>query len=78
MMQLNSATYYHQPKISREDRERLDADLRDQVESVQTSHPSAGYRTVRQYLARLGIRVGERRLRRVMGKFGLKARIKRA
>ena len=77
-MQLNSATYYHQPKISREDRERLDADLRDQVERVQTIHPSAGYRTVRQYLARLGIRVGERRLRRVMGKFGLKARIKRA
>ena len=78
MMQLNSATYYHQPKVSREERERFDADLRDQVERVQASHPSAGYRTVRQYLARLGVRVGERRLRRVMGKFGLQARIKRA
>jgi len=78
MMQLNPATYYHQPKVSREERERFDADLRDQVERVQTSHPSAGYRTVRQYLGRLGVRVGERRLRRVMGKFGLQARIKRA
>lgn len=78
MMQLNSATYYHQPKVSREERERFDADLRDKIERVQMSHPSAGYRTVRQYLARLGVRVGERRLRRVMNKFDLKARIKRA
>lgn len=78
MMKLNAATYYHQPNISREDRERFDADLRDHVERVQTSHPSAGYRTVRQYLGRLGVRVGERRLRRVMSKFGLQARIKRA
>jgi transposase InsO family protein len=78
MMQLNSATYYHKPKVTREERERSDADLRDQVESVQVVHPRAGYRTVRQYLARQGLRVGERRLRRVMNKFGLKARIKRA
>jgi putative transposase len=78
MMQLNSATYYHKPKVTREERERSDADLRGQVESVQVVHPRAGYRTVRQYLARQGVRVGERRLRRVMTKFGLKARIKRA
>lgn len=78
MMQLNPGTYYHRPKISREERERLDADLRGQVEQVQMGFPSAGYRTVRQYLSRQGIRVGERRLRRVMNKFGLKARIKRA
>jgi putative transposase len=78
MMQLNSATYYHKPKVTREERERSDADLRDQVENVQVVHPRAGYRTVRQYLARQGLRVGERRLRRVMNKFGLKARVKRA
>ncbi len=78
MMSLTSATYYHKPKVSREVRERFDADLRDQVERVQLVHPRAGYRTVRQYLHRLGVRVGERRLRRVMGKFGLRARIKRA
>lgn len=78
MMQLNPGTYYHRPKISREECERLDADLRGQVEHVQMGFPSAGYRTVRQYLFRQGIRVGERRLRRVMNKFGLKARIKRA
>jgi transposase InsO family protein len=77
-MQLNSATYYHKPKVTREERERSDADLRDEVESVQVVHPRAGYRTVRQYLARQGLYVGERRLRRVMNKFGLKARIKRA
>jgi hypothetical protein len=31
MMQLNAATYYHQPKVSREERERFDANLRDQA-----------------------------------------------
>lgn len=78
MMALNSATYYYKPKVSREERERFDADLRGQVESIQLVHPRAGYRMVKQYLSRLGVRVGERRLRRVMSKFGLQARIKRA
>lgn len=78
MIELNCATFYYRPKVSRADRERYDADLRDQVERVQMVHPRSGYRTVRQYLMRAGVRVGERRLRRVMNKFGLRARIKRA
>ena len=56
----------------------MDADLRDQVQRVQLVHPRAGYRTVRQYIYLLGIRVGECGLRRVMGKFGLQACLKRA
>lgn len=78
MISLNTATYYHKPKVSRAERERLDAELRDQVERVQCEYPRAGYRMVRQYLIRLGVRVGERRLRRIMRQFGLQARIKRA
>lgn len=78
MISLNAATYYHKPKISRVERERFDADLRDQVERVQVEHPRAGYRMVLGYLREVGVRVGERRLRRVMKQFGLQARIKRA
>jgi transposase InsO family protein len=78
MISLNVATYYHKPKVSRAEREKFDADLRDQVERVQVEHPRAGYRMVLGYLRELGVRVGERRLRRVMREFGLQARIKRA
>jgi transposase InsO family protein len=78
MISLNTATYYHKPKASRAEREKFDADLRDQVERVQVDHPRAGYRMVLGYLRELGVRVGERRLRRVMRQFGLQARIKRA
>jgi putative transposase len=78
MMNLSPSSYYYKPKVSREQRERQDANLRDQIEDVQSEFPQSGYRTVRIYLGRLGIRVGERRIRRVMKKFSLRARIKRA
>jgi transposase InsO family protein len=78
MIELSTATYYHRPKISRAEREQFDADLRDHVERVQLDHPRAGYRMVLGYLRRLGVQVGERRLRRVMRQFGLQARLKRA
>jgi transposase InsO family protein len=78
MIGLNTATYYHRPVVSRAEREKFDADLRDQIERVQLEHPRAGYRMVLGYLRRLGVRVGERRIRRVMRQFGLQARIKKA
>lgn len=78
MIALAPSTYYHCPKVSREQRERADAELRDAIERVQSEFPRAGYRTVQVYLRRGGIRVGERRLRRVMKRFSLHAQIKRA
>jgi len=78
MIGLSLSTYYYQPKVDRAVREREDADLRDHIEQVQSEFPCAGYRTVQVYLRRRGIRVGERRLRRVMKRFSLKAEIKRA
>ncbi len=79
MIGLAPSTYYARPKLAREDRERQDADLRDQVERVQIEHSTqAGYRFVLRYLKRQGIDVGERKLRRVMKKYDLHARIKRA
>jgi len=77
-MELSPSTFYYEPKVSREERERQDADLRDRVELVQTTHPKSGYRTMIHYLNRSGIRVGERKIRRIMKKYDLHARIKRA
>lgn len=78
MIGLAPSTYYHQPKRSREAREREDAELRDAIEAVQTDFPKAGYRTVQVYLRRRGQPVGERRIRRIMRKFSLQAEIERA
>jgi len=75
---LSSSTFYYQPKISHEEREKQDTDLLDRVERVQMEHPRSGYRTMLHYLRRGGIRVGERKLRRIMKKYDLQARIKRA
>jgi putative transposase len=75
---LSSSSFYYETKVSREEREKQDADLRDKVESVQSEHPKSGYRTMIHYLKRSGVRVGERKLRRIMKKYDLHFRIKRA
>lgn len=78
MMVLSPSTFYYQPQVPREERERQDTDLRARVERVHAEHPRSGYRTMLQYLNRAGICVGERKLRRVMKKYDLQARIRRA
>mgnify|MGYP002364502348 CR=1 FL=1 len=77
-MKLSPSSFYYKPKVPREVREKRDADLRDAIESVRAQHPRTGYRTLLQYLSRAEIRVGERRLRRVMQKYSLQAKIRRA
>lgn len=78
MMNLSPSTYYYRPKVSRAERDARDADLRDQIEAIQSVFPKAGYRVVREHFLREGQRVNHKRLRRVMGKYGLKIQIKRA
>lgn len=78
MMELSPSTYYYKPARCREEREKEDAELRDQIELVQTEHPRAGYRPMIHYLKRAGISVGERKIRRIMKKYDLHARIRRA
>src|SRR5690606_35271032 len=41
-------------------------------------HPKSGYRTMIHYLKTSGVRVGERNLRRIMKRYDLQARIRRA
>lgn len=78
MIGLSSSTYYAKPKIPREQRERQDADLRDQIERVQTELSPTGYRSVLRYLRRQGNTAGERKIRRIMKKYALHAKLKRA
>jgi len=74
MMNLSTAAYYADPKISRAEQEEKDADLRDAIERVRVDFPRAGYRPLMRYLGRNGIKVGETRLRRVLEKFELQIR----
>jgi transposase InsO family protein len=74
MMNLSTATYYSDPKISRADQEEKDADLRGEIELVRVEFPKAGYRPLMHYLKRKGVDIGETRLRRVIEKFELQIR----
>lgn len=78
MIGLSSSTYYAKPKTPREQRERADAELRDQIERVQAELTPTGYRSVLRYLRRQGNTAGERKIRRIMQKYGLHAKLKRA
>ncbi len=67
MIGLSSSAFYYAPLVSREEREKQDADLRDQIERIQTVHSQSGYRTMLHYLRRNGVQgVGERKLRRII------------
>lgn len=78
MSGLSASSFYYSPKVPREKREQDDAIYRSLIEKVQEEFPASGYRTVQEYLQRSGIKIGERKLRRIMGKFGLWAEVKKA
>jgi len=78
MIELSPSTFYYKPTQDRVEREKQDADLRDKIEEVHEEFPKAGYRMMQEYLFRKGVKVGERKLRRVMRENGIFAEIKRA
>jgi len=77
MIGLSLSSYYYTPKVARVERDQRDAELRDRIEQIQGEFPRAGYRIVRAHLLRWGIRVNGKRIRRVMGRYGLQARVRR-
>jgi len=78
MIGLSESTYYYQPKVPREDREKADADLRDKIESLQANYSCWGYRTLKAQLFRhYGLQVNGKRILRVMRKYDLFRQIKR-
>ena len=77
-MGISTSTYYYRPKISRAERDRRDADLRDKIEHVQISYSCYGYRTIKHQLERsYGLVVNPKKLLRVMRKHNLFRHIKR-
>ena len=72
-MKISTSTYYYKPKKNRAVRDFHDAQLRDEIEEIQTDFPYAGYRTVQTYLfRRKGRLYNGKKIRRIMNKFGLK------
>jgi transposase InsO family protein len=79
MIQISTSTYYYKPKKSRAERDKADADLRDKMEQIQIIFPKSGYRTMKEYLERdFELTINHKKIRRIMGKYGLMAEIKRA
>jgi putative transposase len=76
-MNLAESTYYADPKVSRKERDEMDADIRGKVEQIRVEFPRTGYRMLLHHLKRQGVKIGERKLRRILSKFELQFRHKR-
>ena len=77
-MGISTSTYYYRPKISRAERDKRDADLRDKIEHVQIEYSCYGYRTIKHQLERAyGLVVNAKKLLRIMRKHNLFRHIKR-
>lgn len=73
---LAPSSYYYKPTRSEVERAQADADVRDLIEEVQTEFPFYGYRRLHEWLERKrGTTINEKRLLRIMKKYGLKALI---
>lgn len=78
MIGLPVSTYYYRPKVDVVEKAILDCDLRDRIELIQVEFPGYGYRRIRVHMAREGLVVNGKRIRRVMREYGLLAEVKRA
>jgi transposase InsO family protein len=68
-----SSTFYYKPdKQHRKRRDDEDETLRQQIERIHEEFPGYGYRRLTRALKRRGLNVNEKRVRRVMRKFGLR------
>ena len=72
MTGLASSTFYYQPKTDVSEKERRDAELRDQIEAIQAEFSGYGYRRVQRELERRSQKVNAKRIRRVMSENGLR------
>jgi putative transposase len=78
-MNISTSTFYYKPKKSRAVRDFNDAQLRDEIEIIQEFFPNSGYRTMQTYLFQRHHRwYNGKKIRRIMHKYGLTAKIKRA
>ena len=70
-MSLPKSTYYHHQKPRPMSREAADLALKALIDQIHLEFPTYGYRRLKRHLLRAGHRVNDKRLRRVMKKYGL-------
>jgi len=70
-MKLASSSYYYKPKTNSNRQSGSDAELRDHIERIQGEFSGYGYRRLGKQLGREGIRVNDKRIRRVQRKYQL-------
>jgi putative transposase len=70
-MKLASSSYYYKAKCDVAGQARSDAELRDHIERIQGEFSGYGYRRLGRQLRREGIRVNDKRIRRVQRKYQL-------
>lgn len=68
------STYYSDPKVIRLEQEEWEADVRGKIEQIRVELPRTGYRPLLRHLKRAGVKIGERKLRKVIQKFELQIR----
>jgi putative transposase len=71
MMGLPRSTYYSALKSLPEVQEQKDLALKDQIEQVRLTFPCYGYRMLHRHFLREGLRINDKRIRRVVRKYGL-------
>lgn len=76
-MKISTSTYYADPKVTRADKEEFEADIRGKIEDIRSSMKGAGYRQLLGQLKRSGIKIGERKLRRIIKENQLQIRPKK-
>ena len=74
MMNLPASTYYHDDKTTRAEKEEQDANIRGKIEQLRVEFPRAGYRPLLHLMRKNGVKIGERKLRRIIRKFDLQIR----
>jgi putative transposase len=72
ILKLPPSTYYHHQKTGPSKRDARDLVLKEEIDRVHSEFPTYGYRRLKHHLARAGMCVNEKRLRRVMRKYGLR------
>ncbi len=77
MMEISSSSYYADPKVTRAEKEEFEADIRGKIEQIRVDMKGAGYRQLLGQLKRSGVKIGERRLRRIIRENKLQIRPKK-
>jgi putative transposase len=76
-MKLARSSFYYKPKPQSPDRKKLEADLRDRIETICLGFPRYGYRRVTWQLKREGKQINHKKVLRLMRESDLLCRVKR-